>query len=85
MKDYIILAVAACVCGFLLIVIRNSGSAKSLALNGVAGVAAIGAVNLAAMATGIGLAVNVWTLLTAALLGIPGVTGMMFLKLIWQI
>ena len=85
MKEYIILACAACVCGILLIVIRNSKAARSLALNSVAGFAAMGVVNLTAALTGIGLAVNIWTLLTAALLGLPGITGLMFMRLIWQI
>lgn len=85
MKTYLILAAAACVCGLLLIMLRNSKAAKSLALNGVAGFAAMGTVNLLAGVSGVGLAVNVWTLLTAALLGLPGVTGMMFLRLLWGV
>ncbi|MDR3551531.1 MAG: pro-sigmaK processing inhibitor BofA family protein [Clostridia bacterium] len=85
MKEYILLACAACVCGILLIMLRNSHAAKSLALNGVAGFAAMGVVNLTALLTGVGLAVNVWTLLTAALLGLPGVTGLMLLRLVWQV
>lgn len=85
MKTYLILAGAACVCGLLLIVLRNSGGAKSLAVNGIAGAAAMGAVNLFSGITGVGLAVNVWTLLTAVLLGLPGVTGLMFLRFLWNI
>lgn len=85
MTEYILLAAGACLFGFLLIAVRNSGAAKSLALNSLAGFASIGAVNLAAAATGVGLAVNVWTILTAAFLGLPGVTGLMFLRLLWQI
>lgn len=85
MKTYLILAGAACVCGLLLIVLRNSGGAKSLALNGIAGAAAMGVVNLFSGFTGVGLAVNAWSLLTAVLLGLPGVTGLLFLRLLWSL
>lgn len=78
------LAAAAALCGFFIIVLRNSGAARRFALGGTAGLLSLGAVNLSSALTGIGLGVNVWTLLGAVLLGLPGVTGMMFLRLIWQ-
>ena len=85
LKEYLILAGAACLCGLLIVVLRNSKTARKFVLNSVAGIAALGTVNLTAALTGIGLAVNVWTLLIACLLGLPGVTGVMFLKLIWKL
>lgn len=85
MKDYIIIAIAACVCGFLILVLRSSKVAKGLALNGIAGFAALGVVNITTAISGTYIAINAWTIITAALLGLPGVTGMMFFKLIWQV
>lgn len=85
MREYIILAAAACVCGLLIMILRNSKAAKSLALNSFAGFAALGIVNLTGILTKITLAVNLWSLLIAALLGLPGITGLMFLKFMWQV
>jgi pro-sigmaK processing inhibitor BofA len=84
-KDYIIIAIAACLCGFLILVLRSSKTAKGLAINSIAGFAALSAVNLTAAVTGTYIAINVWTIITAAMLGLPGVTGMMFLKFLWHI
>jgi pro-sigmaK processing inhibitor BofA len=84
-KDYIIIAIAACVCGFLILILRSSKTAKGLAINSIAGFAALGVVNLTAAVTGTYIAINVWTIITCALLGLPGVTGMLFLKFLWQV
>jgi pro-sigmaK processing inhibitor BofA len=84
-RDYIIIAIAACVCGFLILLLRSSKTAKGLAINSIAGFAALGVVNLTALITGTYIAVNVWTIIISAVLGLPGVTGMMFLKILWKI
>jgi len=84
-KDYILIAIAACLCGFVILILRSSKTAKGLAINSIAGLAALGAINLTAVVTGTYIAINAWTIITCALLGLPGVTGMMFLKFFWQI
>ena len=83
MRDTILLAVAACGCAVLLLVLRSSHSARRFALGSLSGFATLGVVNLTALATGVGLSVNLWTLLTAAMLGLPGVTGLLFLRVMW--
>jgi hypothetical protein len=85
MDTYLIIAVAALGCGLVLILMRNAGAVKKLAISGVGGIAAFGAVNLAGIFTGVSLVLNVWTVCTAILLGLPGVVGMMFLKLILKV
>ena len=85
MKETIIIAVAACVCGLIIMLIRRAGAAKKLALGGIGGLAALGTVNLTGMLTGITLAPNLWTLGAAVLLGLPGVVGMLFVKLVLMV
>jgi|NGEPerStandDraft_9_1074522.scaffolds.fasta_scaffold22043_3 hypothetical protein len=85
MKETIIIAVAACVCGLIIMLIRRADTAKKLALGGIGGLAALGTVNLTGMLTGITLAPNLWTLGAAVLLGLPGVVGMLFVKLVLMV
>lgn len=82
MKQYIILAAAACAVGVLILLIRAPGAAKKALAGAAGGLAAFGAVNLTGMLTGVSLAANLWTIGVSLVLGIPGVVGMMFLKLI---
>lgn len=85
MQDYIVVAIGACLFGLILITLRRSGALKKIALSTLGGLAALGAVNLSGMMTGISLALNLWTFATAVILGLPGVVGMLFLKLMWHI
>lgn len=83
MKDIIWLAVAAAVCLMAVMLFRNTRALGRLALSAAGGLAAFGAVNFTGFLTGsaaLGLAPNLWTLGTAVVLGIPGVTGMMFVR-----
>ena len=85
MDTIVILAVASVVCVGLIVMLRNTGAWKSLAVNGLGGLAAFGVVNLTGLATGISLVPNLWTIGSAALLGIPGIVGLMFIKLILHV
>ena len=60
---------------------RPAGAALSSA---VAGVAALGAVNMLAPFTGVGLALNWFTSFAAVGLGVPGVICLLAMRLIFQ-
>ena len=60
---------------------RPAGAALSSA---VAGVAALGAVNMLAPFTGVGLALNWFTSFAAVVLGVPGVICLLAMRLIFQ-
>jgi inhibitor of the pro-sigma K processing machinery len=85
MQEYVILAIVAIFLGVAIILLRNSKLIKKLALSGLGGFVALGAVNLTAALTGVSLAVNVWTACVAVFLGLPGIVALMFLKIIWNI
>ena len=52
-------------------------------LSAVCGVGALGAVNLLAPYTGVALALNYGTAFAAVVLGLPGVVGLLFLRLLF--
>ena len=60
---------------------RPAGAAPSSA---VAGVAALGAVNMLAPFTGVGLALNWFTSFAAVVLGAPGVICLLAMRLMFQ-
>ena len=60
---------------------RPAGAALSSA---VAGVAALGAVNMLAPFTGVGLALNWFTSFAAVVLGAPGVICLLAMRLMFQ-
>ena len=47
------------------------------------GFAALGAVNLTGLATGVALPLNLFTVLVTLMLGMPGVVSMLVLQLFW--
>ncbi len=57
---------------------------SSLLLSALQGIAALFAVNLAGMATGVCLAVNLYSISAAAVLGMPGVIGMLLTNIIFR-
>ena len=52
-------------------------------LSALCGVSALGAVNLLAPYTGVSIALNYGTAFAAVVLGLPGVTGMLFLQVLF--
>jgi hypothetical protein len=85
METFIIIAAAAFGCGIVILLLRNTSALKKLALSGAGGLVAFGTVNLAGLLTGISLVPNLWTICTAIFLGLPGVVGMMFIKVILKV
>jgi inhibitor of the pro-sigma K processing machinery len=85
MYTYIIIAAAALACGIIIVIIRNPDLLKKFIGSAVAGFAALAAINLTASLTGVGLAVSVWSIAAAGLLGLPGVVSMLMLKIFWGV
>lgn len=56
----------------------------ALLLNALGGIAALFAVNITGLATGIQLAINRWSLTAGAVLGVPGVVSMLVLDILFK-
>lgn len=78
---FITLAVI-CAAGVLWWMIKSEKGATCFAVSALQGLAAVFAVNLTGLVTGITLAVNWYTLGTAVLLGLPGVITALGLNLL---
>lgn len=78
---FITLAVI-CAASVLWWMIKSEKGATCFAVSALQGLAAVFAVNLAGLVTGITLAVNWYTLVTAVLLGLPGVITALGLNLL---
>lgn len=85
MKEYLYIVIASCICAFLIVLLRNRRLLKRIALSSLGGLAALGAVDLTGILTGVTLAFNFWTFASAVVLGLPGVVAMMLIKLILKI
>lgn len=74
-----------CVCSVIAVIYSATRTKKPL-LKGTAcalcGAAALGAVNLVAQYTGVGIALNYASAFTAIVLGIPGVVLMLVLRIV---
>lgn len=68
-----------CVLGWM---IKCEKGGRCFILSAFQGVAAMFAVNIAGLVTGVTLSVNWYTILMSALMGIPGVIGMLTLNCI---
>lgn len=68
---------AVCVVGWM---IKCEKGGKCVMLSALQGIAAIFAVNVIGMVSGVEIAVNWYTLGTGALLGVPGVVGIIMLN-----
>ena len=73
MKTVLIIFLAAAALAITVFAVTNRRGFSALILNAIGGAAALFAVNIAGLATGIQLSVNRWSLGAGALLGVPGV------------
>ena len=62
--------------------LRTKRPLRSLAGSAVQGLCGLAAVNIAGIYTGISLGINTMVLSTCAIFGIPGIAGLLFLKMI---
>ncbi len=67
----------------LLFIFKSPKGGRSFFLSALQGVAALFAVNLSGMITGVTLALNYWTAGVSALLGLPGVICMLIMKTVF--
>ena len=81
---FIAMAVISVVC-IAWWVVKSEKGATSFALSALQGIAALFAVNLTGMITGVTIAVNWYTLLTYIILGLPGVIATLVLNFIMAV
>ena len=83
MKTVLIIFLAAAALAITVFAVMNRRGFSALILNAIGG-AALFAVNIAGLATGIQLSVNRWSLGAGALLGVPGVISMLVLDIVFK-
>lgn len=66
-------------------VVKSEKGATSFLLSAVQGIAALFAVNLTGMITGVTIAVNWYTAISYIVLGLPGVIGTLVLNMLYKI
>ena len=84
MKTVLIIFLAAAALAITVNTVTNRRGFSALILNAIGGAAALFAVNIAGLATGIQLSVNRWSLGAGALLGVPGVISMLVLDIVFK-
>lgn len=82
MNIFLIAAATAAVICVVWWTVKSEKGATSFALSALQGIAAMCAVNLTGLFTGVTLAVNWYTIASFIVLGLPGVIGALILKLI---
>ena len=80
--DLTVIIVAAVV-ALALIFIFKGKAIKSILKSSITGLLGVGIINALAGVTGVTLSLNLFTIITSALLGIPGITTLLFMKYIW--
>lgn len=81
---FIAAAVVSGIC-ILLWIFKSPKGGRSFFLSALQGLAALFAVNLSGMVTGVTVALNYWTAGAAALLGLPGVICTVILNFIFNV
>lgn len=82
MNVFFIAAAVICAVCILWWMIKSEKGASSFILSAFQGLAAMFAVNLAGLVTGVTIAVNWYSMAAFALLGLPGVIGALMLNFI---
>ncbi len=80
MNAFFIAAAVICTVCVAWWVVKSEKGATSFALSAVQGIAALFAVNLTGMITGVSVAVNWYTVISYIVLGLPGVIGTLVLN-----
>lgn len=84
MKTVLVIIAAAAALAITVFVVTERRGFSTLFLNALGGMAALFAVNITGLATGIQLSVNRWSLGAGALLGVPGVISMLILDTVFK-
>ncbi len=85
LKRYALFGGIALFAGLLILMLRNPRALGHWALGGVGGCLALGAADALGAYTGVSVALNLCTLGTAFVLGLPGVAALFFLRFFLQI
>lgn len=85
MKTYLMVAGGVLFCGIIMAVIRSPGILKKITASAAAGLATLAVIDLTSAFTGVHIAVSIWTVATAVVLGLPGIVSLLFLKVIWNL
>jgi pro-sigmaK processing inhibitor BofA len=80
--DLTVMIVAA-VIALALILIFKGKAIKSILKSSITGLLGVGIINALGGITGITLSLNMFTIITSALLGIPGIATLLLMKYIW--
>ena len=80
MNAFFVSAAAVCVVVIACWAIKSKEGGKCVLLSALQGIAAIFAVNIIGMVSGVTVAVNLYTVGTGAILGMPGVIGILMLN-----
>ncbi len=83
-KILLIAALAVVAVTLAVFVLTKKHGIAALLLNALGGIAALFAVNITGLVTGIQLAVNRWSLIAGAALGVPGVVSMLVLDILFK-
>lgn len=84
MKTVLVIAAAAAALVITVFAVTERRGFSALFLNALGSLAALFAVNITGLATGIQLSVNRWSLGAGALLGVPGVISMLILDTVFK-
>lgn len=84
MNAFFIAAAVICTACVAWWVVKSEKGATSFFLSAMQGIAALFAVNLTGMITGVTVAVNWYTVLSCVVLGLPGVIGTLALNMVFQ-
>ena len=82
MSVFLTASAVVCVASVLWWVVKSEKGVSSFIVSALQGIAALCAVNLTGLFTGVTLAVNWYTVLSFIVLGMPGVIGALILKFI---
>ena len=75
--------IAAALIALALILIFKGKAIKSIIKSSITGLLGVGVINALAGVTGVTLSLNLFTIITSALLGIPGIATLLLMKYIW--
>ncbi len=84
MNSYFVAAAIISGAILLFFVLKSPKGIRSFVLSAFQGLAALFAVNLSGIVTGVSLAVNYWTAGVSAVLGLPGVICMLMMNFIFN-
>lgn len=84
MNAYFIAAAVLSGLCILLWIFKSPKGGRSFFLSALQGIAALFAVNLSGMITGVSVALNYWTAGVSAVLGLPGVISLLIMKMIFK-